>query len=74
MEIVSFAAEKSASVKPDDDGVKLLAVFRLWNAFAYYSPYLSLTDGNWDDAPAGRASTPCWGRRTSVPMSWPWAR
>lgn len=50
VEIVSFAAEKSASVKPDDDGVKLLAVFRLWNAFAYYSPYLSLTDGNWDDA------------------------
>lgn len=50
VERVSFAAEKGMSVKPGDDGVKLLAVFRLWNAFAYYSPYLSLTDGNWDDA------------------------
>lgn len=50
VERVSFAAEKEMSVKPGDDGVKLLAVFRLWNAFAYYSPYLSLTDGDWDDA------------------------
>lgn len=50
VERVSFAAEKGMTVKSGDDGVKLLAVFRLWNAFAYYSPYLSLTDGNWDDA------------------------
>ncbi len=49
-ERVSFAAEKGMSVKPGDDGVKLLALFRLWNAFAYYSPYLSLTDVDWDDA------------------------
>lgn len=49
-ERVSFAAEKGMPVKPGDDGVKLLALFRLWNAFAYYSPYLSLTDVDWDDA------------------------
>lgn len=50
LERVSLAAEKGMSFKIDDDGVKLLAVFRLWNAFTYYSPYLSLVEGDWDDA------------------------
>lgn len=49
-ERASFDAEKDLPLRDSDDGVKLLAVFRLWNAFAYYSPYLSLTDGDWDDA------------------------
>lgn len=46
----NFEAEQNFTVQDSDDGVKLLGVFRLWNAFAYYSPYLSLTDGDWDDA------------------------
>ncbi|HIZ42601.1 MAG TPA: hypothetical protein H9811_08575 [Candidatus Gemmiger excrementigallinarum] len=50
LERASFAAEQDLPVQQSDDGVKLLGVFRLWNAFAYYSPYLSLTDGDWDDA------------------------
>ena len=49
-EKVSFAAEQDYPLQDADDGVKLLAVFRLWNAFAYCSPYLALTDGDWDEA------------------------
>lgn len=49
-ETVDFSAEEDLPLQDSDDGVRLLAVFRLWNAFAYYSPNLSLVDGNWDDA------------------------
>lgn len=42
-------AEKDMPLDPADAGVKLLALFRLWNAYEYYSPYVDITDGDWDD-------------------------
>lgn len=45
---VSFARESSEDFDPRDDGVKLLGLFRFWNAFQYFSPYVSLTDQDWD--------------------------
>lgn len=45
---VSFARESTSTFDPRDDGVKLLGLFRFWNAFQYFSPYVSLTDQDWD--------------------------
>ena len=45
---VSFVRESTGSFDPRDDGVKLLGLFRFWNAFQYFSPYVSLTDQDWD--------------------------
>lgn len=45
---VSFARESSEPFDPGDDGVKLLGLFRFWNSFQYFSPYVSLTDQDWD--------------------------
>lgn len=49
-ETVDFSAEQNLPLEDSDTGTKLLAVFRLWNAFEYYSPYRALVDGDWDDA------------------------
>lgn len=49
-ETVDFSAEQDLPLEEGDDGVRLLAVFRLWNAYEYFSPYLDLVDGDWDDA------------------------
>lgn len=45
---VSFVRESTGTFDPRDDGVKLLGLFRFWNAFQYFSPYVSLTDQDWD--------------------------
>ena len=45
---VKFDRESSEDFDPRDDGVKLLGLFRFWNAFQYFSPYVSLTDQDWD--------------------------
>ncbi|MEM8892987.1 MAG: S41 family peptidase [Bacteroidota bacterium] len=33
----------------EDDGLKLLALFRYWNMIEYFSPYKDVTDKKWDD-------------------------
>ena len=33
----------------DDDGLKLISLFRYWNMIQYYFPYRNLIDENWDD-------------------------
>lgn len=33
----------------DDDGIKLIGLFRFWNMIQYYFPYRNLIDENWDD-------------------------
>ncbi len=36
------------SMKFDDDGLKLIGLFRYWNIIQYYFPYRHLIDDNWD--------------------------
>jgi len=45
---LGFDNEKNYEYTVDDDGLELLALFRYWNAFNYYSPNVHLTDENWD--------------------------
>lgn len=33
----------------DDDGIKLVGLFRYWNMIQYYFPYRNLIDENWDE-------------------------
>ena len=33
----------------DDDGLRLLALFRYWNMIQYFFPYRYLTDNNWNE-------------------------
>lgn len=33
----------------DDDGYKLLALFRYWNIIEYYYPYIDIIEENWDE-------------------------
>ena len=47
---VDFSRERQWLFKPEDDGMRLLALFRFWNAFAYYSPNLAITPVDWDQA------------------------
>ncbi len=47
---VNFENEQGRAVKPEDDGSKLLGLFRFWNSYAYYSPYLDLTKTDWNQA------------------------
>ena len=47
---VSFDNEQSLPCSPEDDGVKLLALFRFWNIYEYYSPNVSITKIDWDEA------------------------
>lgn len=39
-----FVDETSSSV-----GIRLLTLFRYWNIYNYYSPYIEITDKPWDD-------------------------
>lgn len=44
-----FKNEASYSnMKFDDDGLKLIGLFRYWNMIEYLFPYKNLTDSNWD--------------------------
>lgn len=47
---VDFSHERDWQFRADDDGVKLLALYRFWNAFAYYSPNVGITPVDWDQA------------------------
>lgn len=46
---VTFANEKSYPLHPQDMGMKLLGLFRFWNAYAYYSPNVGITVMDWDE-------------------------
>lgn len=37
-----------ANINYDDDGIKLLALFRYWNYIEYFYPYKYLISSNWD--------------------------
>lgn len=45
---VNFGNEKQMTFSPEDDGVKLLALFRFWNIYEYYSPNRRITKTDWD--------------------------
>lgn len=45
---MDFQRESKGSFDTQDDGVKLLGLFRFWNTYEYFSPYVSLTDQDWD--------------------------
>ena len=47
---LDFTHEKNIPLDPADDGVKLLAAFRFWNAYEYFSPHVDITRIDWDDA------------------------
>lgn len=47
---VDFSHERDWQFSADDDGVKLLALYRFWNAFAYYAPNVNITPVDWDQA------------------------
>lgn len=46
---VNFKNEKDYTYSPEDDGLKLLSLFRFWNIYEYYSPYVDQTNINWDN-------------------------
>jgi hypothetical protein len=47
---VSFAGEATyKSVPTEDDGFRILALFRYWNAIEYFFPYKHLFKENWSD-------------------------
>ena len=44
-----FSNEKKYYTMPfDDDGFKLLALYRYWNVINYFFPYKYLTDKDWN--------------------------
>ena len=45
---VNFDNEMPMPVEQGDDGVKLLSLFRFWNAYEYYSPNIEITKKDWD--------------------------
>lgn len=45
---MNFQMESKGSFDTQDDGAKLLGLFRFWNTYEYFSPYVSLTDQDWD--------------------------
>lgn len=47
---VDFSHERNWQFSAHDDGVKLLALYRFWNAFAYYAPNVNITPVDWDQA------------------------
>lgn len=47
---VDFSGEAAYLFDWSDAGVKLLALFRFWNAYAYYSPHVDITPTDWDQA------------------------
>lgn len=44
----NFKEEKYPNIRYDDDGVKLLALFRYWNIIEYFFPYKDLMNEDWD--------------------------
>lgn len=47
---VDFSHERDWTFRAEDDGIKLLALYRFWNAFAYYGPNVNITPVDWDQA------------------------
>ena len=45
---VSFENESMMNFTAEDDGVKLLSLFRFWNIYEYYSPNVEITKTDWD--------------------------
>lgn len=46
----NFDNEKDyPEINYEDDGYKLLSVFRYWNIIEYYNPYRTVMDENWDE-------------------------
>lgn len=45
---VSFENESMMNFTPEDDGVKLLSLFRFWNIYEYYSPNVEITKTDWN--------------------------
>lgn len=45
---VNFDNERQSSLSPEDDGMKLLSLFRFWNIYEYYSPNVEITITDWD--------------------------
>lgn len=45
---VNFDHEVAWDLKPEDDGMKLLSLFRFWNIYEYYSPNVRITPTEWD--------------------------
>lgn len=41
--------EKNYPLRNDDDGMKLLSLFRFWNIYEYYSPNVQITRKDWDE-------------------------
>ena len=44
----SFDAEKMYPVSDTDSGIKLLALFRFWNMYEYFSPNIEITVKDWN--------------------------
>lgn len=44
----NFLEKKYPQVSYEDDGMKLLALFRYWNIIEYFFPYKDLMDEDWD--------------------------
>lgn len=47
--LISFDNEQFLTFDPQDDGAKLLSLFRFWNIYEYYSPNQALTIQDWDE-------------------------
>ena len=46
----NFKNEKTyPDLSYNDDGIKLISLFRYWNMIQYYFPYRNLIDENWDE-------------------------
>lgn len=45
---VNFNNEVMWDLEPEDDGMKLLSLFRFWNMYEYYSPNILITKKDWD--------------------------
>lgn len=46
---MNFDNESKNVFAPEDDGVKMLALFRFWNIYEYYSPHVSITKTDWEE-------------------------
>lgn len=44
-----FTNEKNYPLREDDDGMKLLSLFRFWNIYEYYSPNVQIARKDWDE-------------------------
>ena len=44
-----FTNEKDYPLREDDDGMKLLSLFRFWNIYEYYSPNVQISRKDWDE-------------------------